>query len=163
MKTQRILLCWVVVVLFMACAPRAARGPELPAGASREEARDAALGVVRALMDAFNRHDPERMASLVREDFEYLSVNGAAVSVDAKGRAALKQSMVDYFASVRDVESVIEHVTVTGPYVAIRERVSWTAKSGRRSQASLGVYEVRDGLVQRVWYFPAVEGSQGAP
>ena len=43
-----------------------------------------------------------------------------------------------------------------GPYVAIRERVSWTAKSGRRTQTALGVYEVRDGRVRRVWYYPAV-------
>jgi hypothetical protein len=101
------------------------------------------------------------MVALVHEDFEYLSVSGRTVSVDATGREALKQSMADYFASVRDVTSVIEDATVTGPYVAIRERVSWTAKSGRRSQAALGVYEVREGLVRRVWYYPAVERSDG--
>jgi hypothetical protein len=71
--------------------------------------------------------------------------------------------MAGYFASVRDVASVIEHTTVTGPYVAFRERVSWTGKSGRRSQAALGVYEVRDGLVKRVWYYPAVEQSKSSP
>ncbi len=52
---------------------------------------------------------------------------------------------------------------LTGPYVAIRERVSWTSKSGRKSQAALGIYEVRDGLVQRVWYYPAVEHSNPSP
>jgi len=103
------------------------------------------------------------MAALVHEDFEYLGVDGSKVSVDAVGREALKQSMVGYFASVRDVESVIEHTTVTGPYVAFRERVSWTGKSGRRSQAALGVYEVRDGLVKRVWYYPAVEQAKVSP
>jgi hypothetical protein len=41
--------------------------------------------------------------------------------------------------------------------------VLWTGKSGRRSQAALGVYEVRDGLVKRVWYYPAVEQSKASP
>ena len=103
------------------------------------------------------------MAALVTEDFEYLSVNGANLGVDAKGREALRQSMVSYFGSFPDVHSVLEHATLTGPYVAIRERVAWTAKSGPQSQASLGVYEVHEGLIRRVWYFPAVERSSAAP
>ncbi|MCY1076117.1 nuclear transport factor 2 family protein [Archangium lansingense] len=143
-----------VALLLGACAPRVA---------VRDESAEAGLGVVRTLVEAFNRHEPAQMAALVHEDFEYLSVDGKTVSVDAVGREALKQSMTGYFASVRDVESVIEHATVTGPYVAIRERVSWTGKSGRRSQAALGVYEVREGLVKRVWYYPAVEQSKAAP
>ncbi|MFY0529837.1 nuclear transport factor 2 family protein [Archangium gephyra] len=152
-----------VALLLGGCAPRGERGRELTEVAARDASADAALGVVRALVEAFNRHDPERMAALVHEDFEYLSVDGSKVSVDAVGREALKQSMAGYFASVRDVESVIEHTTITGSYVAFRERVSWTGKSGRRSQAALGVYEVRDGLVKRVWYYPAVEQSKASP
>ena len=99
------------------------------------------------------------MAALVTEDFEYFSVNGETVSVDAKGRDALRQSMEGYFKSFPDARSVIEHATVTGPYVAFRERVTWTGKSGPKSQASLGVYEVHEGLIRRVWYFPSVERS----
>lgn len=158
MKLEWAVIAGGVALMLGACAPRGEHGRELPPVVARE---DAALGVVRALVEAFNRHEPERMAALVHEDFEYLSVEGSKVSVDAVGREALKQSMAGYFASVRDVESVIEHATVTGPYVAIRERVSWTGKSGRRSQAALGVYEVREGLVKRVWYYPAVEKNQG--
>lgn len=156
MKLERVVIAGGVALLLGACAPRGE-------GVAREAATNAELGVVRTLVEAFNRHEPERMAALVHEDFEYLSVDGSKVSVDAVGREALKQSMTSYFASVRDVGSVIEHVTVTGPYVAIRERVSWTGKSGRRSQAALGVYEVREGLVKRAWYYPAVEQSKAAP
>ena len=47
-------------------------------------------------------------------------------------------------------------IKVSGRYVTVRERASWTSKSGeKRSQASLAVYEIRDGLVARVWYYPA--------
>lgn len=163
MWKERFLVAGAVAVLLGACAPRGERGRELTPAEARDESANAELGVVRALVAAFNQHEPERMAALVHEDFEYLSVEGSKVSVDAVGREALKQSMAGYFASVRDVESVIEHITITGPYVAFRERVSWTGKSGRRSQAALGVYEVRDGLVKRVWYYPAVEQSKASP
>ncbi len=163
MWKERVLVAGGVALLLGGCAHRGERGRELSPAVARDESAEAELGVVRSLMDAFNRHDPERMAALVHEDFEYLGVDGSKVSVDAVGREALKQSMAGYFASVRDVASVIEHTTVTGPYVAFRERVSWTGKSGRRSQAALGVYEVRDGLVKRVWYYPAVEQSKSSP
>lgn len=152
MKREWVLVTGTAALLLTGCAPRAVeRGSE-----------PSPVDVVQTLVEAFNRHDPARMATLVSEDFEYLSVDGKTVSVDATGREALKESMASYFTSVRDVESVIEHATVTGPFVAIRERVSWTTASGRRSQAALGVYEVRNGLVRRVWYYPAVERSARA-
>jgi uncharacterized protein (TIGR02246 family) len=163
-KMESALITGAVALLTMGCAaPEVAqqRGPA--PGVTHEKPPEAGLGVVQALVEAFNRHDPEQMAALVHQDFEYLSVTGKTVSVDATGREALKKSMASYFQSVHGVKSVIEHATVTGPYVAFRERVSWMTASGERSQASMGIYEVRDGLVQRVWYFPAVERSGAAP
>ncbi|WP_309895126.1 hypothetical protein [Archangium sp.] len=89
MWKERFLVAGGLAVLLGACAPRAERGRELTPTEARDESANAELGVVRALVAAFNQHEPERMAALV--------------------------------------------------------------------------HEVRDGLVKRVWYYPAVEQSKASP
>ena len=44
---------------------------------------------------------------------------------------------------------------MSGSFVAIREHVRWQTETGEKSQAALAVYEVRDGKIRRVWYYPA--------
>ena len=42
-------------------------------------------------------------------------------------------------------------------FISFRERATWTAKDGiRRSQQSLATAEIRENLLTRLWYFPAV-------
>jgi hypothetical protein len=114
------------------------------------------LGIVREHMEAFNRHDVEAMAARVAPDFVWFGVAGEEVTVEARGRAALADGMRSYFAALPSVRSEIEESVVSGSFVAIRERATWTDASGaQRTQASLGIYEIRDGLIQRVWYYPA--------
>ena len=56
----------------------------------------------------------------------------------------------------RSLSPTLEDSLVSGRFVTVRERASWTSESGEeRSQASVAVYEIRDGLVARVWYYPA--------
>ena len=76
---------------------------------------------------------------------------------EGDGREALHTWLAGYFKSLPDVRSEFLSLEQTGPYLAVRERASWTAKDGtRRSQQAHGVYEVRDGLIARAWYFPSV-------
>lgn len=115
-----------------------------------------ALQVVEEQLDAFNRHDVEAMAAQVAPDFVWFSVDGDEVRVEVRGRIALAEGMRSYFASLPSVRSEVEGTLVSGAFVTLRERAIWTDESGiERSQAALGVYEVRDGLIQRVWYYPA--------
>lgn len=144
-------LALLTTVLLAVCTP----GDEDPRPHSPRTSPE--LDLVRAQIDAFNRHDVEAMTARVAQAFVWLSVAGDSVTVEARGRAALAEGMRRYFASLPSARSEIEASTVTGPFVAIRERATWTDGSGReRSQVSLGVYVVRDGLIQRVWYYPAV-------
>lgn len=85
-----------------------------------------------------------------------VSVQGTSVSVEASGKDALRQGMASYFRSIPSARSTIEDSMISGRYVVVRERASWKDKNGEeRSQAAVAVYEVRDGLVARVWYYPA--------
>ncbi len=112
--------------------------------------------VVRANLDAFNRQDVEALAATVAEDFIWYNVDGDKLLPETRGRDALRKGMQAYFKSLPSARSSAEVLTVNGDFVSIRERASWTNKKGEAaSQAAIGVYEVRDGLIRRVWYFPA--------
>jgi len=109
--------------------------------------------VIRNFYQAFNAHDPAQMADRATEDVKWMSVKEATITVETSGRAELKTSMEQYFRGVPTVESKLESLIVTGPYVTVHERVRWKAKSGDKTQSALAVYEVRDGKVARAWYF----------
>ncbi len=110
---------------------------------------------VRDYVAAFNKHDVETMLAMVSDDIEWLSVAGEKVTVETQGKTKLRESLVGYFKSTPGVKSELEWVQVTASRVAALERASWQGKTGPKSQASLSVYELRDGLIARVYYFPA--------
>ena len=128
-----------------------------PAGSENEVEVTGPLAVVQGQIDAFNRHDAEDMLSWVSPAVEWVNVQGSITSVEVRGREMLRDYMSTYFEAQPTVRSEIEDAVVTGDFVALRERASWTTPDGEeRSQASLAVYHVRDELIQRVWYYPVV-------
>ena len=52
------------------------------------------------------------------------------------------------------VDPEIEKRLGVGRFAAVRERAYWMRGGVEVSQASLAVYEIRDGLIRRVWYYP---------
>lgn len=111
--------------------------------------------VVRKFEAAFNRHEVAAMASLVTDDAQWLSVDGDKVSVETNGKAALVTWLTGYFKNCPSCRSEFEAVMVAGSFVSVHERATWQSKSGPKTQHGLGVYEVRGGLIRRVWYYPA--------
>ena len=122
-----------------------------------------ALATAKQLLDAFNRHDPDAMAALVAGDFELFYVSDAGqAELGAKGPDDLRTQMTGYFASRPTVRSVIEG-SVDGPrFASFRERAISIRDGMERSASSLAVYEVVDGKVLRVWYYPA-EAPRSVP
>jgi hypothetical protein len=112
--------------------------------------------VVGAFVAAYNRHDVDAMLALADTGIVWLSVAGDSVRVEARGAAALRRSLAGYFRSVPSTRSVLGEMTSVGPWVTVHERAQWQASSGPRAQTAVAVYEVRDGRVRRVWYYPAV-------
>ena len=122
--------------------------------ASEERAPRTALETAKKLHAAFNQHDAAAMALLVANDFElYYVDNAGAAALAVRGPEQLRKEMSGYFTHNPDVKSEMVDV-VDGPaFVAFREQVVG-------GSSSLAVYEVRDGLVKRVWYYPAEESGQ---
>ena len=112
------------------------------------------LAVVLGQLDAFNRHSAEDLLAWVAPDVAWMNVQEDSVLIEVRGREMLRSFLLTYFEAVPTVRSELEDALVTGDFVAVRERATWTGAEGERSQASLAVFEVRDGLIQRVWYYP---------
>jgi hypothetical protein len=113
--------------------------------------------VVRAYIEAFNRHDIPAMAERVGEDFVWFNVTSDRATVEVKGRDSLRKTLANYFRGTPTVRSEIEGIVSAGNYVSFRERANWTSLLGQRSQSSLAVYEVKSGLITRAWYYPAAK------
>ena len=111
--------------------------------------------VLRAYIDAFNRHETDAVAAFCAENFKWYSVEGDKTSTDAESRAQLRDWLAGYFKSLPTVRSDFLAVEQSGPFLTVRERASWDNQEGRRvSQQAIGIYEIRDGLIKRVWYYP---------
>lgn len=107
------------------------------------------MPVAEALVQAFNRHDPEAMGALVTPDFElfYVDDSGEA-ALSITGRAQLVEEMTGYFAGNPTVHSIISGI-IDGPrFVSFREQIVG-------GQSSIAVYEIHNALIKRVWYYPA--------
>lgn len=136
------MFCTILLTLLLAPAGAAAQ--------SMDHAR-----IVEAFAAAFNARDVDAMLALAHDDIEWLSVDGAKVSVETAGKDALRQSMTAYFESCPTCRSEVEITGGTAVRLAVVETASWTAASGRRSQKSLAIYEFADGRIRRVSYYPA--------
>ena len=113
---------------------------------------------VRAYIGAYNAHDLDAVLKLIHPDFVWLNLEGDEVEVEIRGKDAIKTMLEGYLKSLPSARSEIESISALGPWVTVRERTRWTAKDGApRSQAAMSVYEVRDGQLRRVWYYPAVK------
>ena len=109
---------------------------------------------VRDYVAAFNERNIDTMLSMVTDDIQWLTVAGDKITVETQGKEKLRDSMAAYFKSTK-AKSELEWVQVTASRVAALERASWQDKSGKKSQASLSVYEFRGGLISRVYYYEA--------
>ena len=120
--------------------------------------------LITSYVDHFNSRDLDALLALAHEDVEWLSVNGAEVTVETRGKEALRASLTSYFASCPSCRSTVEVYQSVGPYVSTVEHAEWKTGAGEtKRQSSLAVYELADGLVRRVWYYPAVAPEPAEP
>jgi hypothetical protein len=95
------------------------------------------------------------MAEFVADDVSWLSITGEDVAVQVTGKSELVSSMNAYFESCPSCRSELSGIISTSDRVSAVELVSWQGERGSMSQRSIAVYEFSQGLIQRVYYFPA--------
>ncbi|GLQ22711.1 hypothetical protein GCM10007853_05850 [Algimonas ampicilliniresistens] len=113
--------------------------------------------VIVAHVDAFNARDFDAMSSVEHPEIEWIRVLESDVRVDISGRDTLAKILRDYTASTPDVAGALRDWSINGDYVSVTETATWTATDGsRKAQSTLTVYQLEDGLIRRVWYYPSV-------
>lgn len=112
--------------------------------------------VVRAYVAAFNAKDLDAMMARVAPSMVWLNVAGDSTTLGGRGVDAFQRLLAGYFREVPNAQSELLAVRALGPWVTTHERTRWsTPADGAGGQSSVVVYEVRAGLVQRVWFYPA--------
>ena len=145
---MRTLKFWLLILVTAVGVP-ASSAPRAANSSVEPEKR------VREFTEAFNARDIDAMLAMADENVQWLIVDGAKVSIETEGKAALRESMVRYFRSCPSCKSSLEWIQLAGSRVTAMERASWTGKSGAKSQRSLSVYEFRGDKILRVYYFSA--------
>ena len=95
------------------------------------------------------------MMALANDDIVWLSVDGDKTDVMTNGAEAMREEMKGYFGPDANPKSAVEILKSHGPFVTTLERAYWMRDGEENSQASFAVYEVIEGKVRRVWYYPA--------
>lgn len=113
--------------------------------------------VIIAHVDAFNAKDIAAMAKVEHPEIEWFAVSGSDLTLEISGRDALSDMMEGYLKANPSVTGTLRDWSINGNFIAVTETAAWTTKNGqKKSQSALTVYELEDGLIRRVWYYPAV-------
>lgn len=113
--------------------------------------------VVEGFVSAFSDHDIDAMLEWTTDDVRWMSVSGASLSIETAGRDALREAMAGYFSSTPSARAEIVSSTASGSFVHAVEKATWMVDGIERSGCSMAVYELADGKIRNVWYFPAHE------
>lgn len=113
--------------------------------------------IVEQFIAAYNAHDVSVMLSLVNPEIQWLSIEGDSIAVQANGADELANSLRAYFESSPSSRSTVESMMEADRYVSVWERAHWELRGEPASQSALAVYEIENGRISRVWYYPAMK------
>ena len=103
--------------------------------------------IVQKQLDFYNANDLEGFASTYRDDVELLSLEDNSVIL--KGKEALREKYRMRF-EVQKVHATLVNRMVLGNKVIDQESVSGIKEN--EQVKAIAIYEVVDGLIQRVWF-----------
>jgi len=138
-------IAWLLIAMIVISADA-----QVPSDASPSK-------IVEWFISAYNDHDIPEVLALVDPDVQWLSVVGDSVSVQTSGADALAESLLGYFESIPSSRSTVESMMEAGRFVTVWERAHWERDGVSRSQSSLAVYEINEGVITRIWYYPTMK------
>ncbi|NKB88078.1 MAG: hypothetical protein GKS06_07660 [Acidobacteria bacterium] len=154
---SRILRVAVCLVVCVGAAPALAQLPGMQIEGQTAPGERDPESVIRDQLDAFNAHAADAMTANLHEQFAWFAVDSNVMTLEMEGRGTFRDSMVQYFRALPSARAELQDVVVAGNFVTTIERAYWVQNGVETSQASLAVYEIRNGLIYRVWYYPAYE------
>ncbi|WP_416305831.1 nuclear transport factor 2 family protein [Neptunicella sp. SCSIO 80796] len=111
--------------------------------------------IVLGFVAAFNRHDVDQMLEMVSEDIHWYSVDGRNIGVETTGKQQLQRAMELYFSGIKS-RSTLLSIHGEGNYVVTMEKSRSLTNLYSQPQCSAATYQLDNGKIKAVWYFPAV-------
>lgn len=111
--------------------------------------------LVERFVSAFNQQDLDAMLEFSAPDMRWMSISGSRISVETSTHAELRAAMAGYFENTPGARAEVRSISESGQFVHTLEKAFWLSGGAERSQCSMAVYELLDGKLQNVWYFPA--------
>lgn len=131
-----------------ACGTGQAEGPGEPVPAERVVTGVAAP--VEGQLVAYNAHDLEAFLAFYTEDVRLYDLS-AETPAPRSGKEAMRAGYTFLTTAPDGFRADVVTRTVMGKYVTDHERVHIP---GRPTVEAVVTYEVTDGLISRVWFFP---------
>lgn len=129
--------------------------------AAHQDAEQTNRAIVESYTNAYNASDAAAMGRLMHDNIQWLTVKDDQITITVQGKADMLSGLKGYFKNPMKITSTLSGWGENGDYVSVIEIASWTAKSGEpRSQSSNVVYQIENGLIRRVWYFPEQKPSE---
>ncbi len=112
------------------------------------------LKILQDQVKAFNAKDVDKLVINVTEDFKWYYIGADTLLLEVEGQQQFKKNMVAYFEHIKTIKSEIVEYAVEGNRISFKEVVAYETTGGKRGKASaMAVYEIKDHLIYRVWYF----------
>jgi hypothetical protein len=112
-----------------------------------------ALKVFDEYTKAFNNRDMAKMITYFSDDFAWISIKPKVFETLVRGKAQLIESFDKYFKTYPDVRTKIIQLHYDVGFIWTRERVDWTLGKDKYSELINAVYFMKEGKIQRLWYF----------
>jgi ketosteroid isomerase-like protein len=119
-----------------------------------------AASIIRELIDAFNKRQPERMAELVSDDCEWLSLAGKRLYTGPDG---VREYVQDNFGDAESVSMVEYTLRDAGDSTLVSGALNEVQRTGAIAQRQVHwLIKVRDGKVVRAESFIRREDAEAA-
>lgn len=115
-------------------------------------AKSSPAQVVQAQVDAYNAHDIEALVACYADDASLAYLDGEHPST--QGRDAIRKVFGFLARQPKAFHVEIVRRTATGPVVVDQERLHGLPP-GKHLPDAFAIYEVRDGLIAKVWFPPS--------
>lgn len=109
---------------------------------------EAAMRIVLAFHEAFNRHDVEGMMKLMSEDCVFENTDPAPDGTRYAGREAVTQFWQNFFRESPNAHIEIEEIFSIGTRCIMRWNYSWVDSAGRKGHVrGVDIYQTKDDLI----------------
>lgn len=103
--------------------------------------------LVKAFVDAFNRHDADGIMSLMSKDCVFESSVPAPDGARVVGAEQVRNAWLNMFKNRPSAHFDEEETFVAGDRAFSRWRLSWETDNGRQHVRGIDVMRIKDGLI----------------